>query len=97
MKVLITGGAGYIGTELTTQLLARTEVDQIVVYDNLSRPNFNMFLGLRLQKHQKLSFVKGELLDSRALKKVLKGVDVVYHQIHIAVVIQIAVGHSITK
>ena len=79
MKVLVTGGAGYIGTELVSLLINNPVVDQVIVYDNLSRPNFNMFLGLRLQKHQKISFVKGELLDSRALKKHLKGVDVVYH------------------
>lgn len=79
MKVLVTGGAGYIGTELITLLIDNPEVDKVIVYDNLSRPNFNMFLGLRLQKHHKISFVKGELLDSRALKKNLKGVDVVYH------------------
>ncbi len=79
MKVLVTGGAGYIGTELVTQLVKNPLVDQVVIYDNLSRPNFNLFLGLRLQKHRKISFVKGELLDSRALKKHLNGVDVVYH------------------
>lgn len=79
MKVLVTGGAGYIGTELISALIAKPEVDQVIVYDNLSRPNYNMFLGLRLQKHMKITFVKGELLDSRALRKVLKGVDVVYH------------------
>lgn len=79
MNVLVTGGAGYIGTELVSQLIARPDVDKVIVYDNLSRPNFNMFLGLRLQQHKKIAFVKGELLDSRALKKVLKGVDVVYH------------------
>lgn len=79
MQVLVTGGAGYIGTELVSQLIANPLVDQVVVYDNLSRPNYNLFLGLRLQRHQKLRFVKGELLDSRALKKALKGIDVVYH------------------
>ncbi len=79
MKVLVTGGAGYIGTELISALIAKPEVDQVIVYDNLSRPNYNMFLGLRLQKHAKITFVKGELLDTRALRKVLKGVDVVYH------------------
>ncbi|HYC84801.1 MAG TPA: NAD-dependent epimerase/dehydratase [Chryseosolibacter sp.] len=79
MKVLVTGGAGYIGTELTTMLISRPDVEKVIVYDNLSRPNHNFFLGLRLKNHQKISFVKGELLDSRALKKVLKGVDVVYH------------------
>lgn len=79
MKVLVTGGAGYIGTELVSLLISDPRVEQVIVYDNLSRHNFNLFLGLRLQKHQKLSFVRGELLDSRALKKVLKGIDVVYH------------------
>ena len=79
MKVLVTGGAGYIGTELISLLIANPEVDKVIIYDNLSRPNFNLFLGLRLKKHQKISFVKGELLDSRALKKNLEGVDVVYH------------------
>lgn len=79
MKVLVTGGAGYIGTELIAQLIANPQVETVIIYDNLSRLNYNVFLGLRLQKHQKLRFIKGELLDSRALRKVLKGVDAVYH------------------
>jgi UDP-glucose 4-epimerase len=79
MNVLITGGAGYVGTELISLLLSHPEVEKVTIYDNLSRPNYNVFLGLRLQKHHKLHFVKGELLDSRALRKVLKGIDVVYH------------------
>src|SRR6476620_2815351 len=79
MNVLVTGGAGYIGTELVSHLIDRPDVEKVIVYDNLSRPNFNVFLGLRLQQHKKITFVKGELLDSRALKKVLKGIDVVYH------------------
>jgi UDP-glucose 4-epimerase len=79
MRVLVTGGAGYIGTELVSLLIANPDVENVIVYDNLSRPNYNLFLGLRLHKHHKVSFVKGELLDSRALKKVLKGIDVVYH------------------
>jgi UDP-glucose 4-epimerase len=79
MKVFVTGGAGYIGTELISQLIANPEVKEVVIYDNLSRLNFNMFLGLRLQQYRKISFVKGELLDSRSLRKNLKGVDSVYH------------------
>jgi len=79
MKVLVTGGAGYIGTELINLLVSNNEVEQVIVYDNLSRMNYNLFLGLKLQKQQKLTFVNGELLDSRSLRKVLKGVDVVYH------------------
>lgn len=79
MKILITGGAGYIGTELVSLLSQREDVDHIIVYDNLSRPNYNFFLGHAFNNKQKVEFVKGELLDSRHLKKVLQGVDVVYH------------------
>jgi UDP-glucose 4-epimerase len=79
MKVLVTGGAGYIGTELVAHLIAHPDVEKVIIYDNLSRLNYNLFLGLRLQKHYKISFIKGELLDTRALRKVLKGIDVVYH------------------
>jgi len=79
MKVLVTGGAGYIGTELVTLLVNNPLVKEVVIYDNLSRLNYNLFLGLRLKNHQKIKFIKGELLDSRQLKKTLQGVDVVYH------------------
>lgn len=79
MNVLVTGGAGYIGTELINQLTSNSAVEKVIIYDNLSRQNFNLFLGLKLQQHRKIHFVKGELLDSRSLRKVLKGVDVVYH------------------
>ena len=79
MRVLVTGGAGYVGTELIAQLVAKPEVEQVVIYDNLSRLNYNLFLGLRLRNHAKIKFVKGELLDSRALSKVMKDSDIVYH------------------
>ena len=45
MNVLITGGAGYIGTELIYTLGEMNEVDNIIVYDNLSRGNYNLFIG----------------------------------------------------
>ncbi|HET9053054.1 MAG TPA: SDR family oxidoreductase, partial [Cyclobacteriaceae bacterium] len=51
----------------------------IVIYDNLSRPNFGVFLGGRKAGSEKIKFYKGELLDSRHLKMVLRGIDVVYH------------------
>jgi UDP-glucose 4-epimerase len=79
MNILITGGAGYIGTELTAQLAAMEAVKRIIVYDNLSRENFNLFLGDKFIGNEKVKFIKGELLDSRTLRKALKEVDVVYH------------------
>ncbi|MBX2966513.1 MAG: NAD-dependent epimerase/dehydratase [Cyclobacteriaceae bacterium] len=79
MNILVTGGAGYIGTELIRVLVQDKTVDRIVVYDNLSRQNYNLFSGAKLQDSSRIQFVKGELLDSRNLKKALKGIDVVYH------------------
>jgi UDP-glucose 4-epimerase len=78
MKVLVTGGAGYIGTELIRQLVLIPEVEQVILYDNLSRGNYNIFLHSGI-KRGKVKFVKGELLDSRTLKNIIKEVDVVYH------------------
>lgn len=79
MNILVTGGAGYIGTELVAKLAADDAVKKIVIYDNLSRPNYGMFLGGRKPGSHKIKFYKGELLDSRHLKMVLKDIDVVYH------------------
>lgn len=78
MKVLITGGAGYIGNELTYVLLNDTNIEQIIIYDNLSRKNYNLFLDSQYPKG-KVKFVNGELLDSRTLRQVVDQVDVVYH------------------
>ncbi len=79
MKVLITGGAGYIGTGLVSQLISMPAVESIVIYDNLSRDNYNFFLGGVLTEAHKLSFVEGDILDSRKLRKHLKGMDAVIH------------------
>jgi UDP-glucose 4-epimerase len=79
MKILVTGGAGYVGTPLTDLLCANPLVKQVTVYDNLSRPNYNLFIGAKKEGHEKLKFIKGELLDSRRLRNALKEVDVVYH------------------
>ncbi len=78
MNILITGGAGYIGTELTIGLSKLAHVDSILVYDNLSRGNYNLFLG-EPKLPSKVSFRRAELLDTRQLKDALAGIDVVYH------------------
>jgi len=78
MNILVTGGAGYIGTELVNALALRNDVDRIVVYDNLSRGNFNFFIG-ETDLKGKVKFVQGDILDSRKIRKELKGIDVVYH------------------
>lgn len=79
MNILITGGAGYIGTVLTKHLVQLPEVDKILIYDNLSRKNSNLFLGERLPNAEKVKLVQGDILDSRKLNNVLKNVDIVFH------------------
>jgi len=78
MNVLITGGAGYIGTELIYTLGEMSEVETIVVYDNLSRGNYNLFIGHKVAS-AKVRFIQGEILDSRKLRNILKNIDVVFH------------------
>ncbi|MCP4458091.1 MAG: NAD-dependent epimerase/dehydratase family protein [Cytophagales bacterium] len=79
MKILITGGAGYIGTKLTKVLLVQEDVSEILIYDNLSKSHNNFFLGENFKNGNKLRAVQGDILDSRQLKKCLEGVDVVVH------------------
>ncbi|MBX7093691.1 MAG: SDR family oxidoreductase [Flavobacteriales bacterium] len=80
MRILITGGAGYIGTELTYELCKHlSSIEEIIIYDNLSRGNYNLFIGQTKLPADKIRFVQGDLLDTRKLRKALKGIDVVVH------------------
>ncbi|MBT3871007.1 MAG: SDR family oxidoreductase [Flavobacteriaceae bacterium] len=79
MNVLITGGAGYIGTKLVYTLEKESSINSIVVYDNFSRDNYNLFLGRSKLNSKKISLVKGSILDSRKLKIEIDKADVVYH------------------
>lgn len=73
MAVLVTGGAGFIGSHLVEKLL---EVGyDVVVLDDLSSGKIK---NLDL-KNPKVSFFKGDVCDRKIVKKVLKDVDVVFH------------------
>lgn len=78
MKILVTGGAGYIGTELVKALSQISTIDEIVVYDNLWKDNYNLFTHSGIAKG-KVTFIKAEMLDSRQLSKALENIDIVYH------------------
>ena len=79
MKILITGGLGYIGYTLIEQLngLANSE-NEIVIYDNLSRNEFSLLNAHHLNG-ENIRFVKGDLLDNHKLQKEVKKADVVIH------------------
>jgi UDP-glucose 4-epimerase len=78
MRILITGGAGYLGTELSEVLAAKPNVASVRVYDNLSRGNYNFFLGPG-KRSPKVSFIEADLLDSYTLERELKDIDCVIH------------------
>ena len=79
MRVLITGGAGYVGIELVKNLVQQSDVTEVVVYDNLSRGSYSLFVGRKHLGFEKITFIEGDILDSRTLIRHLIGIDLVYH------------------
>jgi UDP-glucose 4-epimerase len=72
-RVLITGGAGFIGSTLAGLLLDRNDV---VVLDNLSR---NALQYKPYANHPRLTLVEGSVLDASTVKEAMTGVDYVVH------------------
>lgn len=79
MKVMVTGGAGYIGNELVYRLSAEPGISDILVYDNLCKGNYNLFTGLRKVPGNNVRFIQADILDSRSLRSCMRGMDVVIH------------------
>ena len=76
MKVLVTGGAGFIGSNLVDALVAQTS-DEIVVLDDLSsgsRTNLEQHAGL-----ERVRIVEGDIRDEALVRDVMHKVDLVYH------------------
>ncbi|MBY0429766.1 MAG: SDR family oxidoreductase, partial [Rhodospirillales bacterium] len=68
--VLITGGAGYVGSLLTPQLLEAG--DRVTVFDIL-------YYGNHLPAHPNLTVIQGDIRDTAAVARALSGVDMVIH------------------
>ena len=75
-RILITGGAGFIGTTLARLLIADNEV---VLYDNLHRDALS---GTELEGSVEL--IRGDVLDREALERATKGVTHLVHAAGIA-------------
>ena len=78
MKVLITGGAGFIGSNLTHRLVA--EGHQVVVYDNLSRPGADKNVAwLRAEHGEGWKLTQADVRDAETLRRAAADADVIYH------------------
>jgi CDP-paratose 2-epimerase len=76
--VLITGGAGFIGSNLADQLAASGE--QVVVFDSLARDGVQANLDwLRTRHPRRVTFVLGDICDAVAVEEVVRGAGAVFH------------------
>lgn len=74
---LITGGAGFIGSNIATYLM-KNNAGKVVVLDNLSNgylSNIEQFLG-----KSNFEFIEGDITDLETCEKAMKGVDYISHQ-----------------
>ena len=74
-RCLVTGGAGFIGSNLVDQLLANGNA--VVTYDNFSTGR-SQFLDCA-RTHPGFSFVEGDILDLPSLTSAMDGCDTVFH------------------
>ena len=73
MRVVITGGCGFLGQRVALQLLARGDVDELVLFDNAPP-------ALPLPEDKRLSIVTGDIADREAVRRVISAAtDSVFH------------------
>ena len=73
-RVAITGGAGFIGSNLADELATSNSV---IIIDNLSTGKKENIVGLI--KKDSVRFIQGSILDLRLLQESFRGVDYVFH------------------
>ena len=74
-KILISGGAGFIGSHLVEKLLQKGE--EVFVVDNLSTGRLENIRHLK--KNRKFHFIKGSVLDEKLIENLVKKTDQTYH------------------
>jgi UDP-glucose 4-epimerase len=76
-RVLITGGAGLVGSHIA-DLLVQEEAAEIIILDNFTRGRMENLAQVQAKGH--LVMVEGDIRDRQLLADVMQGVDVVFHQ-----------------
>src|ERR1700687_2061270 len=81
-RVLVTGGAGLVGSHIIDLLGAEPEPPQIIVLDKFVRAQrTNLAAALaRASERAPITIVEGDIRDRALLAEVLRDVDVVFHQ-----------------
>ena len=92
MKVLLTGGAGYIGSHTAVECLAAGHM--VVVFDNLSNSSVRSLERVRADWGRPVAFVQGDIRDRAALRTLFAehAIDAVVHFAGLK-----AVGESVEK
>jgi UDP-N-acetylglucosamine/UDP-N-acetylgalactosamine 4-epimerase len=78
MHILITGGAGFIGSNLTRALLNNTTVTKVTVLDNYSTSTLTNLASV--QNHPKLTIIEGDITNFETCTSAMQGVQIVSHQ-----------------
>ena len=78
MKYLVTGGAGFIGSNIVKKLVARG--DKVTVIDNLNTGKEENLVSVR----DKISFLKDNILNINLLEQETDGIDGIFHQAALA-------------
>jgi len=79
MKLLITGGCGFIGSNITEYFLENKLFDSIIIVDNLST-GFMQNIQHLLEKYTNLKFIEGDIKDIEFCQNITKNIDAICHQ-----------------
>ena len=75
-KILVTGGSGFIGSFVVSELL-KEDVAEVIIFDNFSRGNMN-YIEAQL-KDPRCSLVRGDLREIDVLNEAIRKCDFVIH------------------
>lgn len=78
MKLLVTGGAGFIGSNFILYWLDKYKQDKIVNFDKLTYAG-NLENLTSVQKNPNYQFIQGDICDAESVSKAVKDVDVLVH------------------